>query len=134
MIDIENEIFTKIATALREKYDGIFVTGEYVQSPSSFPCVSIIESDNAVYRNGISSTETENYATLMYEVNIYSNKKVGKKSECKSIAKTLDTIMASLNFTRMLLNPIQNFEDATIYRICGRYRAIVSKENVIYRR
>ena len=33
MIDIFNEVFTQTATALRAKFKGIRVTGEYVQTP-----------------------------------------------------------------------------------------------------
>ena len=32
------------------------------------------------------------------------------------------------------MNPVPNEEDATVYRIVARYRAIVSKNKVIYRR
>ena len=34
MIDIENQIYTPIAAALREKFPGISVSGEYVIAPS----------------------------------------------------------------------------------------------------
>lgn len=33
-----------------------------------------------------------------------------------------------------MLEPIDNFNDTTIYRMVGRYVAVVSKEEVIYRR
>ena len=36
VIDIENELFTKVATVLRDKYTPIFVTGEYVKAPLNF--------------------------------------------------------------------------------------------------
>ena len=75
----------------------------------------------------------ENHAGLMYEVNVYSNK-TGKKSECKSIFKMIDEEFASMGFTRILKEPIPNIEDATIYRMVGRYTAVVSTDKVIYRR
>ena len=46
MIDIENEIFTKIATRLRESYPDIFISGELNLNPSRFPCAYIEEADN----------------------------------------------------------------------------------------
>ena len=70
----------------------------------------------------------------MYEINVYSNKAKGKKAECKAIVAVVDSEMMTMGFTRMMLNPIQNMNDATVYRILGRYRAVVSKTNVIYRR
>ena len=39
-----------------------------------------------------------------------------------------------LNFTRTMLEPVPNQDDATIYRMLGRYRAVISKEKTIYRR
>lgn len=134
MIDVENEIFTSVASVLRESYEDIFITGEYVKSPPSFPCVSIVEVDNAVYRNSSTNTEEEVHSAVTYEVNIYSNKSSGKKSECRAIASLLDTKLANLGFTRMMLEPIPNLEDSTIYRLLGRYRAVVGKDHTIYRR
>ena len=47
MIDCENEVYTRIARVLREKFPGINIAGEYVKAPSSFPHVSITQSDNS---------------------------------------------------------------------------------------
>ena len=134
MIDIESSVFSIVAQAVREKYPKIFMTGEYVMSPSSFPCVSLVEIDNAVYRNSSTNTVEENHAAVTYEVNVYSNKSTGKKAECKAIIGLIDTQLANLGFTRTMLEPIPNMVEATIYRMLGRYRAVVSKEHTIYRR
>lgn len=134
MIDIETEVFNAVSTKVREKYPQIFMTGEYVKSPSDFPCVSLIEADNQVYRKSQTTESMENHAVVLYELNVYSNKKKGKKSECKEIVSLIDKELVALGFTRIMLNPLPNEEDATIYRMVGRYNAIVSKNNVIYRR
>ena len=134
MIDIENEIFNEVSLKVREKYPNIFMTGEYVKSPSSFPCISLVEVDNSVYRNSQTSEDKENHAVVMYELNVYSNKTRGKKAECKEIIAFIDEILTRFNFTRIMLEPIPNQDDATIYRMLGRYRAIISKNKTIYRR
>lgn len=134
MIDIETEVFDTISTAVRNAYKGIFMTGEYVKSPPSFPCVSLIETDNQVYRNTRDSGGIENHVQVLYEVNVYSNKTSGKKAQCKEIIAFIDTKMEALGFTRTLMNPVPNEEDATVYRMTARYRAIVSKDKTIYRR
>lgn len=134
MIDIENQVFSRIAARLRKTFKGIYVTGEYVKTPSSFPAVSLIEMDNAPLRRTQTSDSVENHVELMYEVNVYSNKAAGKKTECKKIAGMVDEEMAAMGFTRTMLNPIPNMDDATIYRILGRYKAVVSTKNVLYRR
>lgn len=134
MIDIESEVFNIVSKATRAKYPKIYMTGEYVKSPPSFPCVSLIETDNQIYRNTRDSGNIENHAQVLYEVNVYSNKTSGKKAECKAIIAFIDTQMEALGFTRTLMNPVPNEEDATVYRMVARYRAIVSKEKIIYRR
>lgn len=134
MIDIESEVFNTVSEKVRERYPEIFMTGEYVKSPSSFPCVSLIETDNQIYRNTRTSGCIENHAQVVYEVNVYSNKQRGKKAECKEILGFIDKQLEALGFTRTLMTPVPNEVDATIYRMVARYRAIVSKENVIYRR
>ena len=134
MIDIEFELFTEIATALRAEYDGIFVTGEYVAQPPRFPAVSIVEMDNTVFRNGIDSGAIENYAEVMYQVDVYSNKHTGRKAECKEIISMIDEQFARFGFTRSFLNPVQNMNDATIYRMTARYRAVVDRNFNVYGR
>lgn len=134
MIDCENEIFSIIANAVRNVYPDSYIIGEYVKSPPKFPCISLVEMDNSVYTRTQTDSSVENHAELMYELNVYSNKKSGKKSECKAIASLIDNEMAALGFSRSMLQPIPNLDDATIYRTVGRYRAVVSKDNTIYRR
>lgn len=133
MIDIENEVFTKIASELRSQFTGINVYGEDVRSPSQFPCVSIVEADNYTVKSTQDSGSNENHANLMYEVNVYSNKTSGKKTECKEILSVIDDILLGLGFTRTMKNSV-SMDDATIYRMVTRYTAIVSTNQTIYRR
>ena len=134
MIDVENEIFDAVAKAVRASYPSAFVSGEYIKAPSKFPHVSLIEMSNTSYDRTQTSDGIENHASLMYEVNIYSNKKSGKKSECKAIAALIDNELATLGFSRTMLQPIPNMDNATIYRITGRYTAVISKDKKLYRR
>ena len=138
MIDMEDEIFGEVSeriyTKFSEQHPEIFVTSEYVKSPPSFPCVSLVEVDNSVLRNTQNTGSNENHVTVLYELNVYSNKTFGKKAECKEIVAFIDETLAELNFTRTMLEPVPNLDDATIYRMLGRYRAIISKNKTIYRR
>lgn len=134
MIDIENEVFTANATALRTAYTGIDVSGEYNPSPAVIPHVSISENDNFVYQKSLTSSATENHASLMYEVNVYTNAKTGKKAQAKAILAVVDTVMLGLGFVRTSSRPIPNYNDATIYRIVARYEAVASKTKQIFRR
>lgn len=134
MISIQNELFTIIATALRTAIGGIYVAGEYVRQPPSMPAVYIVEMDNAVDRMGRDSGGIENFADVMYQVDIFSNKAKGKKSEALDIADVVDAEFARLGFTRTYLTPVPNMDDGSIYRLTGRWTATVSKDKTIYRR
>ena len=104
MNDCENEVYTRVATVLREQFPGINLSGEYVKAPSSFPHVSIVQSDTVtVY---MKTTDTRQYDRLLFEINIYSNKAAGKKTECNAIEKEIDRIMIYMNFRRKIMTPV----------------------------
>lgn len=134
MINLESPLFTELATALRDAYPGIFVTGEHVPIPASFPAVSIVEADNATDKRSRTNSQEEQFAEVMYEVNVYSNRTQGKKAEARTIISTIDTMLLEYGFERVMLQPIPNLDDATIYRMVGRYRAVVSNNLTIFRR
>lgn len=134
MINVENDIFSFVAADVREKFPEAFVTGEYVKTPPRFPALSIVEMDNSVYQRTRSSDRVENHAELMYQVDGYSNKTSGKKSECRALMAAADEQFAKLGFTRTMMQPIPNIDDATIYRMTARYTAVVSKDKTIFRR
>ena len=134
MIDVENEVFDRVAKAVRAEFPSAFVSGEYIRTPSKFPHISLMEMSNTAYDRTQSSGSLENHASLMYEVNVYSNKQSGKKSECKAIATLIDNELAALGFSRTMLQPIPNMDDATIYRMTGRYTAVISNDKTLYRR
>lgn len=124
MIDIEAKIFTMIAEALRAAFPGVTVNGEYVNAPSKFPFVSVVEADNYLDTRHLDGADAEKYATVMYEVNVYSNKAAGKKAECRAIVDFIDRMLYGMNFTRISMNPVPNLEDATIYRLNARYEGV----------
>lgn len=133
MIDIERQIYTPIADALRKQFKGISVSGEYVNAPPKFPYVSIVEQDNYMSANRLDSSDSERFSTVMYEVNVYSDKAGSKKSVCREIMGAVDEMFYKRNFTRISLSPVPNMENGTIYRLVARYRAETDGET-IYRK
>lgn len=123
MINIEAEVFSPIYDAVTTAYPTAFVTSEYVRDPASFPHVSIVETDNYMTPGRLDTSDYERYSTITYEINVYSNKTSGKKSECRDIMMMIDRMMYDHNFVRLSMTPVPNLEDATIYRIVARYRA-----------
>lgn len=126
MIDIENDVFTIVAEALRAAHDGITVSGEYAESFAKLPAVTIVEADNRVLMS-MRTDNIENAASLMYEVNVYTNNAAGKKTAAKKIMNTVDNAFEGLGFTRMFREQVPNLKDATIYRIVARYEGTVGE-------
>ena len=121
MIDLENEIFNCVAVALRSAYNGISVYGEYVESPSSFPSVSLVEDDNSeIVSNTTLYRNPETASNLMYTANVYSNLKTGKKAQAKAIMDVVDAQMRNMGFNRTMRSQLPNV-DRTIYRVTARY-------------
>lgn len=126
MIDREAEVYNAVVASIRTVYPGIFCTSEYVAQPPSFPAVSLMQMDNPILPRAREFINIEMATRPMFELNVYSNKTTGKKSECKEIAAAANDALVALGFTRTMLEPIPNMADATIYRMVGRYTKIVS--------
>lgn len=124
MTNIENDVFTFVATAAREQFPGIYIVGEYAPIPASFPAVMLYEADNYVVQEG-STVRIDDFVRVMYSVSVFSNKTSGKKSEAKAIADFIDEKMMSLGFTRTSRLQVPNLADATIYRLESRYEAVI---------
>jgi len=135
MIDVENEVFSTVAAALRSTYSGIFVSGECVAAPPAFPAVTLVEDDNSTYSFTLDSSGTENHAILLYTANVYSNLTSGRKSQCRKIMSTIDTQMQDMGFIRVGSVPMEMpNKDSGIYRMVARYRAVISKDKITFRR
>ena len=125
MIDIENIVFNYVANALRAEFPGISVYGEVVETPSSFPSVSLVEDDNSeIATNKTLGRLPETACNLMYTANVYSNLKTGKKAQAKAIMDVIDTWMHHMGFERTMRSQLPNV-DRTIYRVTARYTKIM---------
>ncbi len=131
MIYPENFIFDAVADVLRETYSGIFVSGEYTDSPAKFPAVTIVQADNADYLR-TRTARGETAANLMYEITVYTNRVGYKKLDAYEIMETVDQVMTGqietegrrLGFYRMMCSPIQNLQDSTIFALTARYKGV----------
>lgn len=122
MIDVESVVFQKCADAFRAAYPNGYIAPEYVPQPPKFPAVSVVEMDNNVDERAMDNGTIENAVNVMYQVDVYSNLNTGKKAQAKAIIALLDNVLAQYRFVRTYCNPVQNFNDATIYRMTARYR------------
>lgn len=122
MIDVESVVFQKCADAFRAAYPNGFIAGEYVSQPPKFPAVMVVEMDNNIDERAMDNGNVENAVNVMYQVDVFSNLNKGKKAQAKAIIALIDEVLAQYRFIRTFCNPIQNMNDATIYRMTARYR------------
>ena len=131
MLDCESVVFQKCADAFRAAYPNGFIAGEYVAQPPKFPAVSVVEMDNNMDERALDNGNVENAVNVMYQVDVYSNRNTGKKAQAKAIIALIDNVLSQYRFVRTFCNPVQNFNDATIYRMTARYRRrITDKEQI----
>lgn len=133
MHDCENEVFDRVSEVLRERFPGIDVSSMYVRTPTSFPHVSFVMSNLDTLRTLQTQNLREEFSRAVFDINIYSNDPSRKKSICKEISHAIDEVLMSMNFNRVYLRPVENFEDVDIYRIVARYR-VATDGKYFYRR
>ena len=133
MIDIDAKVMTVVRNAVSESHNKCFVSGEYLRSDSKLPAVTVIEQSNIVPTRAIDSSAIETYATVMYQVDVYSADSTSKKTEARKILNTVDTAMAGMGFRRIYCQPTPNMNNATIFRITARYLGSVLRDGSVAR-
>lgn len=134
MIDHSNEIFTNVATPVRSEHSGVTVVGEYVRKPSKLPCVALDETQNVTMGHLTDSSHEEKHAGVTYRLQVFSNKKGGKKAEARAIFATADKVMLGMGFQRVTYTTTPELYESTIYSITATYEAVVDVNGVIYKR
>lgn len=134
MIDKLNEVFTNVATRVRDQHTGTTVTGEYTRMPSKFPAVTLDEIQNIDVDRLEDSTNAENFAGVAYRLQTFSNKQTGKKAEARAIFATADAEMRRMGFRRVTYTTTPEIYESTIYCITATYEAVISTAGYVYKR
>ena len=134
MLDYNNEIFTNVATAVRDNHAGATVTGEYTRMPSKFPAVTLDETQNVMVGWLEDSSNKEQFAGVTYRLQVFSNKQSGKKAEARAIFATADAEMRRMGFRRVTYTTTPEIYDSTVYEISATYEAVVSATGYVYKR
>lgn len=132
MIDCENEVYTLIANKLRAEFPGITISGESDAVVPSFPFVRVEMSNNSTLFKVMDSGNYE-VSIVYFDIEIYSNKMKGRKTEARKIAQVIDSVLTPKNFRRMEMRHVQNRDNPNIYRIFANYR-VATDGKYFYRR
>ena len=132
MIDKSNEIVTLGTRKLRETYPNITVIGEYVDTPSKFPCVTLDETSNIPVH--LDSATVNKYASVQYRVQVFSNKESGKRAECRAIYNTIDELLQSIGLVCTSYVTTPTVYNSSIYQITAIYSGTIDRNGYVYRR
>ncbi len=129
MIDITNEVFTKLKTELAD----VNVTTSFVTEPTEYPTITFMELDNSTDEDTKDSSG-EVLSNILFEVNIYTTGD-SKLSDAKTLRSRVDTVLNGYyGMRREFSNPVPNFLNNTVYRFILRYGCSVDKSSKIYGR
>ena len=131
MIDHSNEIFNDVATDLRSAYTGIKVVGEYVSSPTSFPTVTIDETQNTPVH--MDSAVHNKYAQVQYRVQVFTNKKSGKRAQAREIYGRVDEKLQALGLYAISYSTTPAIYNSDVYCITAIYTGVIDRNGVVYR-
>ena len=134
MNDFLNEIFTTVASVVRKEHDGATVSGEYTRKPSKFPAVTLDETQNVMVDSLMDSSHVEKYSGVTYRLQVFSNKKSGKKSEARAIFKTADAELRRMGLRRVTYSTTPEIYDSTIYSITATYEGVIGASGYVYKR
>ena len=131
MIDVSNEIFTALATAIRNSHSPIQVIGESISVPAVFPCVAIDEIYNVPSHLDTSNRETYNAVT--YRVQVFASGD-NKRAAAREIFKTVAETCWGLNLMRKTYTTTPDVYNSSIYQISATFEADVRHDGMIFRR
>lgn len=129
MIDYEVNVFDSVYRKVSHLYaSGKFVSS-YIPTPTAYPAGCLVELINRTDRKRQSSTPVENYAVVMYQLDVYAL----SKQEAKAVYSATDDEMTALGFTRVSGDFLDNADNVNVFRYTARYEAEIDRDGNIYR-
>lgn len=131
MIDKSNELFTVMAETVRA-FDGTCkVIGESVDTPSSFPTVTIEEISNVP--KYLDSAQSPKYAFVTYRIQVFCNDAEGKRARARELFKVIDGKMYELGFVHKTYTTTPTIYNSKIYSITATFEGVIDRNGTVYR-
>ena len=127
----KNAIFTKVKTAITAQYSGAYCTSERLYTPSTFPCVSIVEIDTYPELVSTALDFTDEQRRSDFEIQVYSNKSPGAATQAASIMAVAIAEMRRLGYRCTMSGPIDNGADASIKRHVARFTRYIGSGDTL---
>ena len=129
MIDFEVNVFDKVYRQVSSLYASGKFTSSYNPTPTAYPAGSLVELINNTVRKRQSSTPIENFALVMYQLDVYAM----SKAEAKAVYAAADDEMIAMGFTRVTGDFLDNASNVNVFRYTARYEAEIDRDGNIYR-
>lgn len=130
MIDKSYEIFNTVAENLRSLYTGVTVIGEYVETPSKFPTVTIDEIQNVPTH--LDSAKYNKYAKVTYRTQVFCNGE-GKRKKAREILDSLDRALMDIGLFMKTYTTTPTIYNSEIYCITATFEGVIDSNGMIYR-
>lgn len=129
MIDYEVNIFDRVYRKVAPSCAAGKFVGVYVPNPTAYPAGSLVELTNRTVRSRQSSTPIENFARVMYQLDVYGR----TKKEAREIYGIADDEMTAIGFTRISGDFLDNADNIEVFRYTARYEAEIDRDGNVYR-
>lgn len=129
MIDYEVKIFNEVYDIVVRQHEVNRFVSTPINDYAMLPAVSLYEMRNTTVQKRQSSTPTENFAEITYQLDVVAK----TKEKCRELLRAIDEKMISMNFTRVSNNYVTYPDSTGIVRYVARYEAQVDRNGNIYR-
>lgn len=129
MIDYEVKVFNNVHAVVAPLCAKNRFVSTQILSYTNLPAASLYEMDNRTVQRLQSSTPTENYARISYQLDVVAK----TKAKCREIFTAADDRMISMNFSRVSAQYITYPDNTEFVRYVARYEAVVDRDGNLYR-
>lgn len=124
-VQVFDRVYSKVAPLCAQ---GKFVSTN-IPTLTAYPAGSLIEIDNSTVRRRQSTSFTEDYSSVMYQLDVYGM----TKQSCKAVYNAADEEMIRMGFVRISGTWLDNSAVPEVSRYTARYEAWIDANGMIYR-
>jgi hypothetical protein len=130
LINYSNEIFDTVAKDLRSSYKGIQMIGEYVQTPTKFPTVTMDEIQNIPVH--LDSAKYNKYARVTIRSQVFCSG-TGKRNKARDIFDSLDKKLMDMGFVMKTYTTTPAVYNSEVYCITATHEGVIGADGRVYR-
>ena len=135
MVFIERYIISEITKQLEKDFPNkkIIVSNDNINAKSTFPVVTVVQSDTFQARNFIDSSGKETVCDVAFDINVYSNDKHDPIEECILLLQSISKLMISKNMTCITTIKMETMNNNSIHRYVQKYTGRVAGQYLFTR-